>query len=346
MRRAYGWLLAAIVLFALSALLMWLGDRKKTGATRPRHADAEFPNRPSRSAIERSERRRVQLPGRNGEDAAAARPRDPLLVALVPRASNSFVVEIGAIRDAPLGTLLLECAVSGEARKSFEDVKRSAGIDLLHDVDRVAVSNDTIFATGDFRGARWSELNHENPSRYGDQGTLFGAADGGDASRALGTWGSNLLIGGSVAEIRRAMDRLESRATPEPMPIDPSATYGEVYGTFSGEVLANMLPDPVKEQTRSYAKRVELHVDATGDDDVLLVGDVSGPDATHVADLGKSLGGALSLGRLAAEHEGNDELRELLDVSRVTPEKGTFRVETAVPLALLRRQLCGRPEAP
>lgn len=344
MRRANTWLLAAIALFVLSALLMWLGDRKKIRATRPRHAETEFPNRPSRSTFERSERRLVQLPRRNGLDAGVGPPSDPLLVALVPHASNSFVVEFGVIRDAPLGKLLLECAVTGEARKSLEDVKRSAGVDLFRDVDRVAVSNDAVFATGDFKSAHWSELNHDNPVRYGDQGTVFGGADGGDASRALGTWGSNLVIGGSVAEIHRAMDRLEGRAIPGPMPIDPSATYGEVYGSFGGAVLADLLPDAVKEQTRSYAKHVELHIDATGDNDVLLVADVSGPDAPHLDDLGKSLAGALSLGRLAAEHDGNDELRELLDMSRVTPEKGNFRVETAVPLELLRRQLCGRPD--
>jgi hypothetical protein len=85
-----------------------------------------------------------------------------------------------------------------------------------------------------------------------------------------------------------------------------------------------------------------LHVDAT--DDLLLVADVRGPDEELLAELGQSIAGALSLGRLQAVREDDRVLADLLDESRVIPSAGSFQLEVALPLATVERQLgeCAR----
>jgi hypothetical protein len=66
---------------------------------------------------------------------------------------------------------------------------------------------------------------------------------------------------------------------------------------------------------------------------------VNGPDGERVGDLGRSLGGALSLGRLKAKAEGDKDLVELLELARVSQHDGLFTVEVALPLELLEEKL-------
>lgn len=158
----------------------------------------------------------------------------------------------------------------------------------------------------------------------------------------LGTWGDSLLIAGrDGTDVERAIDRLEGRAPVSP-PIDAADTYGEIYGVMDASGLGRFLADDVRERLRGAAERVELHIDTRNDDDVLIVADAEGPNAAAVADLGKSLGAALAVARVTAQSEGDQDLATLLDLARVNPKTGSFRVEAALPLDVLERRLCER----
>jgi hypothetical protein len=82
---------------------------------------------------------------------------------------------------------------------------------------------------------------------------------------------------------------------------------------------------------------VELHVDARSD--FAMTAQVKGSNADKVTDLGKSLGGALSLARMRAQAEGEKELAQLLDFAKVNPDGQEFRLELAVPLEVIKEQL-------
>jgi hypothetical protein len=66
---------------------------------------------------------------------------------------------------------------------------------------------------------------------------------------------------------------------------------------------------------------------------------VKGPNADKVTDLGKSLGGALSLARMKAQAEGDEKLAQLLDFAKVRPDGDEFKLELAVPLEAIKQQL-------
>jgi hypothetical protein len=70
-----------------------------------------------------------------------------------------------------------------------------------------------------------------------------------------------------------------------------------------------------------------------------MVAQIRGSDASKVTDLGKSLGGALSLARLKAQADGNKDLAQLLDFAKVQPDGSEFKLELAVPLEAIKERL-------
>jgi hypothetical protein len=103
--------------------------------------------------------------------------------------------------------------------------------------------------------------------------------------------------------------------------------------------------DELAERIRETVQRVEIHVDAS--EDVAVVAEVAGPPGQEMEDLSKLFGAALSMGRLNAMREDNDELAELLDHARVEtqarrppgtikPEEQRFSVDVALPVELLK----------
>lgn len=113
-----------------------------------------------------------------------------------------------------------------------------------------------------------------------------------------------------------------------------------IYGVLSIETLAELLPTEdaaLAERFKAAASQVEIHVDA--EDDVAITADVLGSDDADVADLGKSLGAALAVGRLEAKAEGDEKLVELLDLARASPRGDRFAVDLALPMELIQKQL-------
>jgi hypothetical protein len=352
MRRQRVWLVLAVVLFALGAALMFWGQGD---VPQPSTPQVEFPRRLRGREVERMTARRTRpLPPPAAETAGPPPQRDPLLAAL-PRGKGrtALVFEANALRHSPVGELLLACMLR-DGGSGLAQLKERTGVDPLQDLDRLVVTDDGVILSGNFGKARLSELLEGSDSRqYGEGARLYtptvpAAADGAEPREhpSVASWNDQLLVFSRNPDgAREVVDRVEGRAGADEAPlIDEESTYGEMYGVVSVAQLSKMLGNAQPEllaRLGEVADSVELHVDARSD--VAVVAEVKGSDADKVADLGKSLGAALSVARLQAQAEGQKELVELLDFARVRPDDGTFQLEVALPLAYLQQKLasCG-----
>jgi hypothetical protein len=257
---------------------------------------------------------------------------------------GAVVVEANAVRHSPVGELLVDCMLAGEGSRNLDELRRTTGIDPLEDVDRVAMADDTLIVSGHFSKARWDELFADRGAPFGRDGMLYRPRLGDgtrDADTVIGVWNSQLAILAPTEDaVRAVIDRLEGRGTQGPPALDESQAYGEIYGVANGAAIAELVPSEfaaLAEKLRSAAARVELHVDTSRD--VGIVADVTGLQARETEDLGKSVGAALALGRLRAQAEGVNELAELMDLARVLPQDGQFRIEMGLPLEILQKHL-------
>ena len=338
MRQRWLWLIAAGLLVIAAAWLVRIPEARAPAA-RP---EVEMPRQ-----LRPEERQRMLARLRPPVDAGVRRNevRDPMLAALSAGGSGSgMVLEVNALRNSPLGELLLQCLAAREGRGNALEALQRMGIDPLRDVDRVGITEHGIVVSGDFRRANWEGLlGSPGGSAYGEQGQITSVdprADGG--SRLIATrWGDSLLhLGDSVEDGRRVVDVVEGRG-PAPRPLlTPEQSYGELYGVVSGADLARTVGASEAWATAlvEAASKVEIHLDARRD--VALVADVSGDDARKLEDLGKSLGGALALARAQARAGGDVDAAELLSFARVSPARGdALSVEVALPLEVVARHL-------
>lgn len=340
------WLVAAVVLLALAAWLMSRGDRELPTGPVER---VEFPRELRGPESERMRKRRTQqvvVPARPGEpEQQRMVMRDPVLAAL-PRGKNqtAVVVEANAIRNSPLGEMLLEC-LNADGARGLEDFRRETGIDPLQDLDRVMMWEGNVVLSGHFENAQWAKLMETADRQYyGENTTIFTppSRDDGERIPSFGSWNDQLIVvGDDPNAVKDVIDRIEGRSNEQgEVLLDESQTYGEIYGVISAEDLARMLPPEqamLADKLRAAAQQIELHVDTRNG--VAISADVTGPDGEQVTDLGKALGGALSLARLKAQAEGADELAELLDYARVSPDGESFAVEMAMPVEVLKERL-------
>ncbi|MBS2029675.1 MAG: hypothetical protein JST54_17360 [Deltaproteobacteria bacterium] len=358
MKRRSRWPILVVValLLGAAAWLMGRGDP-------PEHTAAveklKFPERLRPAEYQRLQKRQTLRP-EVAEAIAKAnqRPppkaRDPLLAALPsPGPGRTAVVfEANALRNSPVGELLLDCM---RARSPSDDpfayFKSSTGIDPLKDIDRVAMLDTGVVASGNFQNANWKEVfkGSTPPVSYGQHAMIFTpAARSPDAPpankrapQAAAVWNNELIISSnSLADLRATIDKLEGRADPGPSILSDDESYGEVYGVLAPQDLADMLGSSQKEladKVLEAAQQVKLHVDAQND--VAMVADFTGPDGDKITDLGKTLGGVLSLGRLKAQSDGDQDMADLLDLARVVPEDGHFRAKLALPMDFLQQKL-------
>ena len=339
MDRRWLWLIAAGLLVIAAAWLVHVPEPRAPLA-RP---EVEMPRE-----LRPLERQRMLARLRPmAVDAGARRNevRDPMLAALSAGGGGSGVVlEVNALRNSPLGELLLQCLAAREGRGNALEALQRMGIDPLRDVDRVGITEHGIVVSGDFKRANWQGLlGSPTGTPYGDQGQITSVdpqADGGPTLVAT-RWGDTLLhLGDSVADGQRVLDAVEGRG-PAPRPLlTPEQSYGELYGVVSGADLARTIAgsEPWATALVEAASKVEVHLDARRD--VAVVADVSGDDARKLEDLGKTLGGALSLARVQARAGGDEEAAELLSFAKVSPARGdALSVEVALPLEVVARRL-------
>jgi len=336
---------AALVLFGLAALLAILAEERPAPAARPSPA---FPNR---MRIEDRNRLQARLtytrPPAVIPAALVAQPagvpapsppgkRDPLLLALAPN-QGALVLEANALRHARIGELLVAC-LARQQGDPLGRLREETGIDPLKDVDRVALSGQTVIVSGFFQNARLERLG--DGAAYGREARIHGEAP------AIAVWRDQLVVVGKPDEVRGAVDRIEGRVPEAPSRIPEELTYGEAYGVFEGDALRRLFAGSSNELERRFgeiASRVELHVNAMSD--VAATVRVSGADTGAVQDLSKALGGALALARLQAQRNGETEAAELLEAASVSDGSGgTLSMDVAVPATTLERWFasCGK----
>jgi hypothetical protein len=276
------------------------------------------------------------------------------VLAALPRGKGktAMVIEANAIRHSPIGELLLECMMR-RGGDDLERFKQETGVDPLKDLDRLVITDDGLIVSGNFGDKKLKELLSDRGSTnydYGDGARIFeptferNLSDGGTVRREgprVGLWNDQMLVfGRSPDGVKQVIDRVEGRGPDEPPVISEGSTYGEMYGVVSVEQLKKMFPPDQQElalKLAEVAENVELHVDARSD--FAMTAQVKGADADKVTDLGKSLGGALSLARMKAQADGEKELAQLLDFAKVKPDGSEFRLELAVPLDVIKEQL-------
>jgi hypothetical protein len=353
-RRRGWWLVFAVVLFGLAAWLMLSGQGEVEATPPPQVA---FPKRLRPEERQRMESRRTYvMPAADagtGAEPTPIKPSDPVLAAL-PRGKGktAMVIEANAIRHSPIGELLLECMMR-RGGDDLERFKKETGVDPLQDLDRLVITDDGLIVSGNFGDKKLKELLSGRDSTsydYGDEARIFEPtferklSDGGTVRRdgpRVGMWNDQMLVfGRSPDSVKQVIDRVEGRGPDEPPVISESSTYGEMYGVVSVEQLKKMFPPDQQElalKLAEVAENVELHVDARSD--FAMTAQVKGSNADKVTDLGKSLGGALSLARMQAQADGEKELAQLLDFAKVNPDGEEFRLELAVPLEVIKEQL-------
>jgi hypothetical protein len=344
--RRWPWLLAALLLFLGGAWLMSRGERMPA----PKEVQVNLPRYPSQTDLERLRQRRqvpiLATPTQVEESAPqlpAPQPklRDPLLVAMPSRVKEAaVVVEANALRHSPIGELLLDCFVGTAGSDDLGKLRSKTGLDVLEDLDRVAVADQTVLVSGRFEDANWAELFSRMKEQEPGPNTRWWKRENDNESVLL--WKNQIMVvGRSDEEIRAATDRLEGRVPADDPVIPEDDRYGEIYGVVNSTTVAELFerqaPD-VAAKLKTITDQVKLHVDATHD--VGIVADTQGNDPVGALDLAKTLGGALALGRAATRAQGRDELAAFLDYASVHPKaSGSFRVELALPLEYLKAQL-------
>lgn len=343
--RRIAWAAVPLALLLVGAWLSSLAEVRPVATAR---AAVEFP----RSFREREyrrmkERRTLVLPAPAPSVAAAGRVepaapvrRDPFLAALPAGADDEVVVlEANALRHSRLGEALVRCALARDPR-TFEDIRRQTGIDVLKDVDRIAYAGGAVVVSGFFQQLSRDELRKATgaaPERYGEAGTVY---EGGRTrpGMAAGTWGDQLLVvADDAAVVRRSLDQLEGRAPP-PRDLPDEIAYGEAYGVIPAQALRRILrndSDLLADRLAAAATRIELHMDAM--QDVAAVVRFRGEDEPALSDLARAVGGVLAGARLQAQASGDPLLSDLLDQASVSPGPRGFTVQVALPAELVER---------
>src|SRR6185295_9075425 len=273
-RKRLMFLWMAILLLAAGVALMLYGEEP---APVTPEVTVNFPRRLNQEERVRMEKRRVLPAAPQPKDdgpRAPERPRDPVLAAL-GSGKSAVVVEANAIRNSPVGKLLLECILDEARENPIDKLKQESGVDILQDLDRVALTEEGVIVSGHFGHARWDDLFKQRATsgKYGDSATLYRPVardvtlpDGGHVTRqpseSLATWSDQLLLVGDNDDALRAMiDRVEGRSAVGPPVLNETQTYGEIYGIVSADDLAKMFPSDqgdLAERFRSVAQRIEV----------------------------------------------------------------------------------------
>jgi len=331
-RRRILWLTAAVLLLALAAALMWT-----EGPPAAKAKEVDFPSYQRDADWRRLERNRRELVLMSAARAREKATRDPLLVAMSGAAArgSSMVFEVAALADTPIGRMVVDC-LEKRPDDPFEKMERETGFDPGRDVDRVGAAEDLVVVGGDFSGIADSPLFAELDRTQRGAAVVFSSGEGGEQ---IALWGDELLIVADDADaLEEALGLLAGDVPFDEGAMPESDAYGEIHGALDvGDAAELFGDDELARRFGEAAEEVKIHVDASKD--VAIVADVTGGESAAMADLGRALGGAMSLARLKARAEDEDALAELLDFANVDNAGGTLKVEVALPLEFLERHL-------
>ena len=338
-RTPWVWLVVAALLLAGGAWLM-------RGAEPPERAPpppVRLPTRMTGTERTRAENRRTWVPQVSPDAGLMAPPpaKDPVLAMMPAEVKRGAVVaEFNAIVNSELGGLMTECVFGGG---EFLGELRDAGLDPTTKVDRVAMVDDSLVVTGDFKNAGWKKFLPADAvaKGYGSKGELIEVRREDGGVETFATWGGQMFVaGGDEASQKAILDRLDGNGPQTTRVLDDSMAYGEVYGVLASGMLADLIGQQdarLGETIRQSAKSVQLHMDVSHD--VGLVADVESQDPTKTEELRRSLGSALSLARMQAQARGKTDEADLLDLAHVRSAEGgsDFRLEAGLPYEFMEK---------
>ncbi|MFT3710530.1 MAG: hypothetical protein QM817_23140 [Archangium sp.] len=345
-RRPVLWLVFAALLLGVGAWLM----RGAEPPDREKQRPVNLPTGMSTVEQSREAQRRTWLPPPMADAGVVTEPvrmRDPVL-ALVPAElkRGAVIAEVNAILNSELGPKLTECLFGDLEGTKFLSELRDAGLDPTQAVDRVAMIDDSVVVTGDFKNAQWRKFLPVAPvtKDYGKKGQLHEITREDGGTESFATWGDQMFIaGGEEADLKAVLDRLDGNGPPQgPSALDESMAYGDVYGVVGAQPIADMVrkSDPqLASLIESSAKTMQLHMDVGHD--VGMVADVDPSNAATTDQLRRSLGAALSVARMQAAAKGDTRAAELLDLAHVREQNGAggFRLEAGLPNEFMKTAL-------
>ena len=346
--RSNRWLILGAILLGMGAWLMSQDDEVSVGEA----PKIDFPKYLTEDEVVRLQERRMKpmdlpLRDRDSEDDYEAEPRDPLLRAFGAGNNKSILVfEANAIRHSALGEGFLNC-LGDNIQNDISRFQNELGLNPLEDIDRMAMGDNTVMFSGHFENFNWQELFETAPIEYGNNAMLF--TENSDPNNPdqelterLALWNNELLIVGKNREdLENTIDTLEGRKAMDSIPLKESETYGEAYGTISTQLLEKLIPEDagaLKEEILKVVSGVQLHTNAMSD--VAISAQLtSDGNIEGLSDLGRSMGGALSLALAAARLQGDDQLAQLLEFAKITDNNGELSLDLALPEDYLRRHL-------
>jgi hypothetical protein len=337
-RRRLGFLAAAAVLLGLAFVVSRCAEDAEIAQDPEKRAALEAKKRAEEaSKTVRYPRDRIRRTSDSPLATDRARPAekaasDPILRAMAaPDGGGAVFAEVNAIRHSPLVEKMLRCR-EDRAMKELDKLKEITGIDVLEDVDRIALSKDGLAVSGFFDELQQPE-GVERVEAYGDGGEIFEFQGEKGEKGFYATIGDGLVVAGDSAEdLRAAIDRVEGRASVDNA-VPPRATNSEVYGRVGKAFIASLLQganDPMAKQVSELVEGGVIRLNI--DEHVSASLDVEANDPESGENLAKTIGGALSIARRDAAKRGDHELASLLEQARVLPGKdGGFGLDVAVP---------------
>lgn len=247
-----------------------------------------------------------------------------------PNSKGVVFMEVNAIRYSNLAEGILKCR-GDDVDTEVQRLKKELGVDPLEDLDRLAVQEKMLAATGNFKNL---QIPEGTPSEtYGDGATLYELAGEGGATGTVAVINDELvLMGDSKEEVQNAVDRVEGRAeavATMPRALQNAELYGRVDSSMIGALLAGS-SDPVAARFSELVKKGFVRVNV--DNEVALSLDMEAEDPAAAEDLAKAVGGAFAGLRKKAADEGEQELAWLLEAAEVRPGRdGRFEIDVAVP---------------
>ncbi|MCA9544436.1 MAG: hypothetical protein KC613_08600, partial [Myxococcales bacterium] len=208
------------------------------------------------------------------------------------------------------------------------------GFDPLKDVKTIAVVGEVPVIEGDFRNARWAELE---PDRVVEQvnprTTLFV-----DGEQAFALWDGKMLIGNrDRAEVMAVVARLEGDAPSGPAPRPRGVAYGEIPAQDLFEVLpiSRDAARPLAAALTDEGAGLQFSVDVT--DEGLAI------DA-RLAQAGPVAAMALSAAFETAKAGGwrasaKDQMAELIGGLNVTAQGADLAASMPVPVEVFAKML-------
>jgi len=337
----------------LGALLLWIGawlmsqDNEVTVGQAPQ---IEFPRYLTEEEEKRLDSRRMlpeQLPEQVRDDEDDEEPLDPLLRAFGAGDNTSIIVfEANAIRHSTLMKGFLDC-LGKKAQDGLSKVRDELGINPLEDIDRIALGDKIVMFSGHFENFQWDEIFKSEPDSYGNNTQVFTeshmtANSDERVTERFALWNNEILIvGKNRKEIEETIDTLEGRIPMNSIPLRESDTYGEAYGNMSTAMLGRLIPPEageLREQILEIVSGVKVNSNAMSD--VAIFAQLSSDgNIEGLSDLGRSMGGALSMALAAARIQGDDELARLLEFAKITDHHGELSIEIALPEAYLKQHL-------